>query len=397
MSRKRTKQYLMLLMVIGLVSIAAGGGGTFASFSAETANNGNEFATGSLILNNNGGHNTCTSAVDSTNHNSSGTGCDTLFNIDHFNTVKASVDTGGAASGQADVPYTGATGNLYPGDSITLSGTGGSETKTIDSIAAGVITLTTNLAHTYASGDSIIDETPTSIAHLTLTNAGTIDASGITFEGTGGSCTASYSEGETTLTNSVSNVGDPSGTSLAVASSTGFPSGSPVVVSDGSGHAQTFISTGAIDATDIGIDNQNWNHTFSSGAHVTGPEFNGYGTAHDLCGDLSFSVIEENSSSFNDDLSTAARCAFGDTTDTLAGANACAFAGASVTTLSGLPSTFQALNLASGANNNTNGQLDAGESRYFLIAVHYKGSVLDNTYQNTKTTSFGLTWHIDQV
>src|SRR4051794_34004 len=79
MSGKRTKQYLMLLMVVGLVSIAAGGGGTFASFSAETANTGNYFATGTLILNDNGGVNTCTSAVDSGNSNTTGTDCDTLF------------------------------------------------------------------------------------------------------------------------------------------------------------------------------------------------------------------------------------------------------------------------------------------------------------------------------
>ena len=35
MSKKRFKQYLMLLTVTGLVAVAAGGGsGTFASFSA---------------------------------------------------------------------------------------------------------------------------------------------------------------------------------------------------------------------------------------------------------------------------------------------------------------------------------------------------------------------------
>jgi hypothetical protein len=84
MSKKRTKQYLMLLMVVGLVSIAAGGGGTFASFSAETTNTGNTFATGSLFLHNtaNGG-NTCTSESASTNLNdgTSGTTCTTLFNV----------------------------------------------------------------------------------------------------------------------------------------------------------------------------------------------------------------------------------------------------------------------------------------------------------------------------
>ena len=53
MSKKRIKQYLMLLTVVGLVAIAAGGGnGTFASFNAEVTNAGNTFATGDLLLSN---------------------------------------------------------------------------------------------------------------------------------------------------------------------------------------------------------------------------------------------------------------------------------------------------------------------------------------------------------
>jgi predicted ribosomally synthesized peptide with SipW-like signal peptide len=61
MSKKRIKQYLMLLTVIGLVSIASGSS-TFASFSAETTNPGNTFAAGTLFLHDtpNGGT-TCTS------------------------------------------------------------------------------------------------------------------------------------------------------------------------------------------------------------------------------------------------------------------------------------------------------------------------------------------------
>jgi predicted ribosomally synthesized peptide with SipW-like signal peptide len=51
MSKKRIKEYLMLLTVIGLVSIASGSG-TFASFSAETTNAGNTFATGTIVLSN---------------------------------------------------------------------------------------------------------------------------------------------------------------------------------------------------------------------------------------------------------------------------------------------------------------------------------------------------------
>jgi predicted ribosomally synthesized peptide with SipW-like signal peptide len=80
MSKKRTKQYLLLLMVIGLVSIAAGGSGTFASFNAETTNAGNYFATGTLFLHNTHGSTTCTSESHSGNINP-GTDCDTLFTL----------------------------------------------------------------------------------------------------------------------------------------------------------------------------------------------------------------------------------------------------------------------------------------------------------------------------
>lgn len=52
MSRKRIKQYLMLLTTAGIIAVVAQGSGTFASFSAETTNHGNLFQTGTLTLGN---------------------------------------------------------------------------------------------------------------------------------------------------------------------------------------------------------------------------------------------------------------------------------------------------------------------------------------------------------
>jgi predicted ribosomally synthesized peptide with SipW-like signal peptide len=86
MSKKRFKQYLMLLTVVGLVAIAAGGSGTFASFSAEVTNPGNTFASGTLFLHDtaNGGT-ACTSESNSLNVNpgtglgGTGNACDLLF------------------------------------------------------------------------------------------------------------------------------------------------------------------------------------------------------------------------------------------------------------------------------------------------------------------------------
>lgn len=50
MANDRTKTYLKLLMVLGLLAIVGGGAGTFASFSAQTTNKENTFATGTLLL-----------------------------------------------------------------------------------------------------------------------------------------------------------------------------------------------------------------------------------------------------------------------------------------------------------------------------------------------------------
>ena len=90
MSKKRMKQYLMLLCVIGLVSVAAGSG-TFASFSAQTTNPNNTFAAGTLYLHDtpNGGT-TCTSESATTGPNfnvnpgdgTNGNNCSALFTAD---------------------------------------------------------------------------------------------------------------------------------------------------------------------------------------------------------------------------------------------------------------------------------------------------------------------------
>jgi hypothetical protein len=80
MSKKRVKQYLMLLTVIGLVAIAAGGSGTFATFSAETTNPGNTFATGTIVLSNtvNSGTSCLSTGGGNTNTNINAA-CDQLF------------------------------------------------------------------------------------------------------------------------------------------------------------------------------------------------------------------------------------------------------------------------------------------------------------------------------
>jgi predicted ribosomally synthesized peptide with SipW-like signal peptide len=80
MGRKRIKQYLMLLLAIGVIAVVASGSGTFASFTAETQNDNNTFATGTLFLHNSDGTTTCTSESGSGNLQVS-PACATLFSI----------------------------------------------------------------------------------------------------------------------------------------------------------------------------------------------------------------------------------------------------------------------------------------------------------------------------
>jgi len=79
---KKTKRYLMLLVAVGLIAVAAGGSGTFATFNAEVTNSGNTFASGTLFLHDfaNGSATACKSEDDLTNNTYSS--CTFLFNAD---------------------------------------------------------------------------------------------------------------------------------------------------------------------------------------------------------------------------------------------------------------------------------------------------------------------------
>ena len=78
---KKTKRYLMLLVAVGLIAVAAGGSGTFATFNAEVTNSGNTFASGTLFLHDTPNSGTvCKSEDDLTNN--SYNSCTFLFNAD---------------------------------------------------------------------------------------------------------------------------------------------------------------------------------------------------------------------------------------------------------------------------------------------------------------------------
>jgi len=316
MSKKRTKQYLLLLMVIGLVSIAAGGG-TFASFSAETTNSGNYFASGTLFLHNTHAGTTCTS--ETSNDNLTPTGCDTLL--------------------------------------------------TLPIISAG---------STYT-------------AHLTLQNAGTIDASDIKLFSPGG-CTDANGTIVHALLDGAVNSGDPV-SSLTVHPVAGtIAAGDTVVVSDPTGnHKQTFtVDTGgaAAGAVSIPVVADTWNYSYDDFSDVNDTTASGptpiFSTSQ-LCSGLKIYIEETNSSNAVQD------CSYG----TTLGAASCTVASSGA--LSGIPTTRGAaatLDLTPDLGTNTGTKLSAGQSREFNINV-VAPATLDNTYQD-RSAKFDLTWHIDQ-
>jgi predicted ribosomally synthesized peptide with SipW-like signal peptide len=129
MSKKRAKQYLMLLCVIGLVSVASGSG-TFASFTAETTNAGNTFATGTIVLSNTVNAGT---ACLSTNGGSTDTnvyaGCDKVFQVsvkkpgDSFTTDQIDIQNAGSLNASS-FTLTGSSCSTSDAAGQTYHGTG---------------------------------------------------------------------------------------------------------------------------------------------------------------------------------------------------------------------------------------------------------------------------------
>ncbi|MCW2975673.1 MAG: hypothetical protein JWM06_954 [Actinomycetia bacterium] len=316
MSRIKTKRYLVMLSAIGLIAVGLGSAGTFATFNAETTNNGNYFATGTLLLHNNGGTNTCTSeAAATTNLNNATTNnCDVLFN--------------------------------YP-----------------------------------------ISDTAPHYAQLTLTNAGTLNATNITWSAPGGCATADANV-NATLTTALSGTV----TALAFTPLVGatISNGGSVTVTYGT-NTQTFTASAAaaLNSTSVtvsGSQTANFAYPVGSAVHATtsGPAF---ATAN-LCPNLQVVIMETNAAG-----TTNLKCVYG--TPNVSDPTTCDFDGlhtlVTPSTGNNVPNSLTALNVLTGGVNTTS--LDAGKSRYFKIGVQL-ASTADNTFQNRAAT-FALRWHID--
>lgn len=310
---KKTKRYLMLLVAVGLIAVAAGGSGTFASFNAETSNTGNTFASGTLLLHNNGGTTTCTSEADSGNLNvTSPTGCDTLFTY-------PSITPGTLYTANLKLSNAGTLD--ASGIKFALGSTGCVEAK--PTIATNGAALTSGVA-------------PATIT-LTNLNQALLDRTQIQLH-----------EGASTQTYTVS--GD-------------YSAGASVVV--------TLVSPAVA------------NFSYTTAATVSLAAF---GTPT-LCSNLQVYIQEKDGGFVTD-----AKCVYGLASNgTTCNSTPAGFP------LSGIGTNVASnpLALASGASGNTLFQLTAKKSRYFVIGILAPSS-LTNANQNDQVT-FDLKWHIDQA
>jgi predicted ribosomally synthesized peptide with SipW-like signal peptide len=173
----------MLLVAVGLIAVAAGGSGTFASFSAETANNGNYFATGTLFLHaTKQGGNTCKSEIDSGNSNITANGCDLLFNVSQLSagqsqTVNLQLANAGSINASAlkfalgsacvdEKPTIATTSGTVSTGGVTSIGLSGLNQPlvagTVIDVTDGTTTDTFTVATSVASGASSVTVTGTS-------------------------------------------------------------------------------------------------------------------------------------------------------------------------------------------------------------------------------------------
>jgi predicted ribosomally synthesized peptide with SipW-like signal peptide len=154
---KKTKRYLMLLVAVGLIAVAAGGSGTFATFNAQTSNTGNYFATGTLFLHNTANGTTCTSESEPLNNANitSPTGCNVLFTVNPLlensvSTAQLKLTNAGSINAQ-DIQFSlGAAGCTEAPPTIATLNTAISNTAPITSLDL------INMTQTLVSGTKIV-------------------------------------------------------------------------------------------------------------------------------------------------------------------------------------------------------------------------------------------------
>ena len=454
MSRKHVKQYLMLLLAVGVIAVSLSGGGTFASFNAETANPGNTFATGTLYLHDsvNGSATECTSESATNNSNvpatvggaNPGDACDILFTVPSSQfATNGLVNTAPAFSTDGtDSTTTGITATTYTsGSPLTLTIGGGGLTHSIPSGATVKLNDGVNTDTMTATADFAAAATTITLSG-TLTHAydGTVNAinvqtlyiTSIAVKGWDGN--SSPNVGLMFAVASGAEVQITDGTNSDICSSTGASAAATSIPLNGCTLLHTYVTgnfvrtpgpfiahltlrnAGTIDGSDLKFQ---LNGTSSTACSVTA----GPSGATTLCNDLGFSVTETNSSftgsisATTGNISGAEGCAYGTTGTGGCNTNTASFNLGGLAYRSGGGSGFDNLTLSSaGGTNNSrdltgvdstlnhstgsgysgapvNGGLSGG-ARYFLVEI-WPGDLVNNDMG--ASTTFDLVWHMDQA
>jgi len=405
---KNAKRYLMLIAAVGLVAIAAGGSGTFATFNATVSNNGNTFASGTLYLHDTNGSTTCASESSATNTNigaavslssptlhDTSNGCATLFSnltLPNATGKIAATHTITSSGSVSNIYVSGLSGNpIALGDEILLNdGSGDTQPFYVSGTTSTSSGVTTIPVHTQTATATFTAGTATAtddarFASITLVNAGTINASDIEVST---ACDDSFN----TTTGTVSST---NGTAHTITLSPPLTNGIPLgtTIKDGTATVGTLSASAAPGSTVLqfaggpsGVSNGD---TLSWAI-----QFTGSGTA--LCGSLPIAIVETADSTFNHDAATPA---LGCATPADTGAIALANYGCNWTTAPAISDSFlsspDALVLASGGNGNTTALDGSNGTRHFVVGIGSPPGGLSNPSQNELAT-FDLTWKIAQ-
>lgn len=273
------------------------------------------------------------------------------------------------------------TGNTFQTGTLFLHDNGGTNTCTSESDA--------NNQNIAGTGCDILFTTPsitpgtTYTAHLTLSNAGTLDSSDIQFAlGSSGCVDAKPTIG--TLGSGLTS--GNSVTSITIANlSQSLLDGTKIELHENSdANTQTFTVSGNYNpgsSVAVTVTSQSANFSYTTAATVS---LDAFGTA--LCSQLKMTIQEDTNNGFGTPV--ASTCAFPASTSATCGTPTVALSDASLASL-------QALQLGSGTGGNSTTKLSAGKSRYFTISILAPASLANNA-QNDET-SFDLLWQIDQV
>jgi predicted ribosomally synthesized peptide with SipW-like signal peptide len=375
MSRKHVKQYLMLLLAVGVIAVSLSGGGTFATFNAEVANPNNTFVTGTLYLHQTKSG-TCTSESAQSNSN--------------LNNNSA----GGVHLGDAcDILFSGVSSTGYQQIGLDMKDAG-----TLDGDGLRISLGNTSNGFAQTGCVSTVD----------YEQVGTVAATaGFTTISPGG------------LQNSVAQNDTISSIHLTSALGISLYNGAQIELQNGTSQTQLFTTTAIVSPTATTIPVTNPTTITPSGGFTGGdaikysPQFSGGGG--NLCSELKLQMVEVGSASNYSDVTFASStgtstsadpdstCVFGTPTGT-----GCSD-GVTLSTLSNYPTftngtlTLTDLSASLGApwdggsprDPSPNGVgMDAGTHRY-LVLILYVDPSADNSVQGLKAT-FDVVWHMNQ-